>query len=357
MQKLNVLLSIGIALLAFSCGNSENTNNQETTDSTTVETQISSISKEFKPIELLVFDTETLNEREKGIAEVEIKGNIIDGKRWIDANGENIVFFSEQTILNNSKEGLGTSTRELHAYHYKQNESDYELIREVQDFTKNCGFENRARFMEESISVTDLDMNGVGEISFAYRLGCSSELSPDGLKLIMLENGKKYAIRGNTLAQFGPDEIYGGEMNIDPSFEIAHESFLKHATEVFKTNQNHNLVLKPRPYLLKAISYYADAKLGGVEPNWNIKIHDNYLIFSLGMGSEEIRFDYKEISQIQNGFRISAQKPSGGTDSYISVDITNKQCSDGMSENVYPISVYASYSSKQFYGCGKLNQK
>lgn len=181
-------------------------------------------------------------EREK-MVKLQFVGEFVDGKAWTDKNGENMLIFTSK-MQENPSDDYGPSTNvELRVYHYADSGSGFRLVKEVQDFEKDCGFDNRAVFSKNSVSITDLDQNGFAEVIFVYRLGCTSELSPDSLKLIMLENGNKYAIRGNTLVDYGTEKA-GGETSIDPEFEKAPKQFLEHARQIWTKEQEHFQVVK-----------------------------------------------------------------------------------------------------------------
>lgn len=159
---------------------------------------------------------------------LEYGGGIIHQKFWQDSNGENIVLLTKKD-------------RELFVYHYAMDAGEKKLIRKIYDFAEeNCPFDLIAEFIEESISVTDLDTDGLGEITFAYKVDCISDVSPVNLKLLILENGEKYIIRGGTTVDVG-NEIIKGEKNIDPSFEKAPASFLKHANKVWEQSSTASL--------------------------------------------------------------------------------------------------------------------
>jgi hypothetical protein len=176
-------------------------------------------------------------EKEK-MVRLHYDGEFVDGKAWTDNNGENMLIFTSK-MQENPSDDYGPSTNaELRVYHYADSGNGYILVREVRDFEKDCVFDNRAVFSKNSVSITDLDQNGYAEVIFVYRLGCTSELSPDSLKLIMLENGIKYAIRGNTLVDYGSEKA-GGETSIDPEFDKAPKQFLEHARQIWKKEQEH----------------------------------------------------------------------------------------------------------------------
>lgn len=223
------------------CSNQGNPETENPEQANLINNEKPENNKETK-FKLLTFDKNSLSDEEISLAETKIAGNIIEGKRWEDSNGMNIIFFSK-AITKNSPEILppdGGTTIELHVYHYKKEGNKYKLVREVKDFEKNCGFENRANFVTQTIEVTDLDNDNFAEITFVYRLGCTSELSPDGLKLIMLENGEKYAIRGNTYVVYGENiPAVGGETNIDKNFDDAPKRFLENAKKIWNQSQKH----------------------------------------------------------------------------------------------------------------------
>ncbi|MEL6820421.1 MAG: hypothetical protein AAFP70_01570, partial [Calditrichota bacterium] len=188
-------------VLLLSCNNSEeNKTNSPQPD------------KPKDVIEFRVMDNSSIN-----LSESMYEGNIVYKKAWQDLNGKNIVIFTNKE-------------HELFAYHYAVKSGEVKLLRRVYDFTEaNCEFDLFADFIEKSITVTDLNNDNYGEITFAYQLACISDVSPKQLKLLMLQNGEKYIIRGQTEANLGYNEIIGGDKKIDASFEKAPPQFLEYA--------------------------------------------------------------------------------------------------------------------------------
>ncbi len=168
------------------------------------------------------------------------EGDILFGYRWRDAKGENIAIFTrtkDETFLGDQPEddviGDSATTAWLHAYHYVcLEDGKCELVREVKDFEKRCQFDLLVEFIEHSVYISDWDQDGIGELTFMYRLACRSDLSPATVKLIMLEGGEKYAIRGYSFNvgkadyQAIPPE---GESKVDPTFEDAPPALLEFA--------------------------------------------------------------------------------------------------------------------------------
>ncbi|TPN82164.1 M949_RS01915 family surface polysaccharide biosynthesis protein [Aquimarina algicola] len=201
---MRTIVYIFISLILISCNNSDKNKKNSSNE----------ISGKFEVLDTSNYDLSTLD----------VKGDIVTKKFWKDSKGENIVLFSKKD-------------HEIFVYHYAIEPDSTKLIRRIYDFTEEgCEYDLFADFIDESITITDLDKNGLGEITFAYKLACISDVSPLTLKLLMLENGEKYIIRGNTLINMG-NEVFGGDKNIDPSFEKASPLFLQHANKIWASVQ------------------------------------------------------------------------------------------------------------------------
>lgn len=85
-------------------------------------------------------------------------------------------------------------------------------------------------FLDGATEVTDLDADGFGELTFAYSLACRSDMSPARLKLLMLENGEKFILRGTT----NVPGVGGGQYTVDASFKAGPPALLEHAKKVWK---------------------------------------------------------------------------------------------------------------------------
>jgi hypothetical protein len=172
--------------------------------------------------------------------EIRFKGKIVAGAQWLDKDGENLLLLCETGAIKslmppNSKENPykeGGQAAALHAYHYIKHHQQYTLLWKLSDYVKLCPFDLEATFLPDSLTVTDLDGNGIAESTFLYKLGCRSDVSPVQLKLIMHEGKAKYVLRGKTLVPTGdPDKKLGGQKAIDPAFGRAPKVFLDHALQ------------------------------------------------------------------------------------------------------------------------------
>lgn len=236
------------ALLLFSCSKKEttsnnnqnqtqqtqnNSSNQSSTNQSASGTQTGSNNN----ITMLEFDKKNIP------ASVKYKGNIVAGSRWKDKDGENLLIVTETDPQSGMKDDEEVSNKEIFAYCYLIENGNAALLWNINDFVKDCAFDLTAELIPNSITVTDLNNNGIAENTFLYKLSCKSDVSPDDFKLMMHEGNTKYAIRGTTQVSYevdGKPVYYGGEGTPDASFNSAPQGFLQYAKaqwEKFKTQK------------------------------------------------------------------------------------------------------------------------
>ena len=191
MKKL-VLFSISLSLI-FSCGRSSE-NNADENPSTEKNETVEEV--------LEMFDL-NLNKIVEIPSDCDIEGTTVDAYSWVDNNGINyfIRTMGELKAVEPEDEYADvTASQYLYAYHFtrENNSADAILVKETIDFVKDCEFDLILSHELDAITLTDIDEDEVGEITFIYRTGCTSDVSPSTQKLIMLENGDKYPLRGQT---------------------------------------------------------------------------------------------------------------------------------------------------------------
>ncbi len=171
--------------------------------------------------------------------DIKYQGKIFAGARWDDKNGSNILLLTETAEKRFNKDENGDTWREkeLFGYHFIDRETSAELLWKINDFVKDCPVDITLEFINGSLTVTDLNRDGFAETTFLYKMSCRGDVSPNTLKLMMHEGDKKYAIRGTTKIEIKGEKPYGGETNIDVSFNSAPEGFLNYAKEQWKKYQ------------------------------------------------------------------------------------------------------------------------
>ncbi len=174
------------------------------------------------------------------VNQVIFEGNMVGGAQWKDKNGHNVVVISE-TKEKETKGKNGADrmlSKYLYGYHFilKDNGETEELWK-INDLIEKCQFDLTLNYIEKSLSVTDLNNDGIGESTFLYKMTCRSDVSPSDLKLMMHEGKEKYAIRGTMIVKLPNEGPYGGEMKVDKSFDKAPKEFTDYAKGQFKKFQ------------------------------------------------------------------------------------------------------------------------
>jgi hypothetical protein len=89
-----------------------------------------------------------------------------------------------------------------------------------------------AKFADKAFTVTDLDSDGLAEITYGYQLACRSDVSTAAYKLLLVENGRKHILRGNS--KLAHENLPGGgTFKPEPDAKKWPEGFFEHAVEVW----------------------------------------------------------------------------------------------------------------------------
>ena len=161
------------------------------------------------------------------------KDDVENAFRWADAHGTNYLVVATRQADDPDD---GTRSSYLTIVHGACDKGTCRTLRTVKDWVEHCGEDIVLEFDPASVTVTDLDGNGYSEVGFAYRQACKGDVSPDGLKLMLLENGAKYAMRGSDKAIINGRSV-GGDVEVDPALKKAPHAFLEHAQALWKRIQ------------------------------------------------------------------------------------------------------------------------
>ncbi|OQP67955.1 M949_RS01915 family surface polysaccharide biosynthesis protein [Niastella populi] len=155
------------------------------------------------------------------------KGQIKEGKRWKDNRGENIVILTQTGVYWASVYDA-TRGAKLFAYHFiKTTDNTFKEIWKISEVVDDCAFDVRCDFFSNSLTVTDLDADGIAEVGFALVKGCRLEKAPDEKKLVFYEGKDLYMITGTTSIVKGSQKL-GGDKNME-KFDEAPDAFLEFA--------------------------------------------------------------------------------------------------------------------------------
>ena len=165
-------------------------------------------------------------------------GQLKQAVRWTDNGGENLIIVTE-TVQIQSKNAVDSSYRDaaLYAYHYLFKGDSSKLTWRVYDFVKECPVDIDLYFVNKSFAITDLNNNGKAEVWLMYKNSCHGDVSPIPMKIIMYENDKKYAARGETRVKFSATEYMGGHYSFDDAFKQAPALFRQYAEKLWQQHR------------------------------------------------------------------------------------------------------------------------
>lgn len=167
-------------------------------------------------------------------------GKLKQAIRWTDKNGDNLLVLTE-TGETESKNAADDSYRDaaLYAYHFALVGDSARPNWRVYDFVRECPVDISLNFVENSLALTDLDNNGKAEIWMMYKIGCQGDVSPVPMKIIMYENNKKYAARGESYLKLPEGEAMGGTYRFDDAFKRAPAVFRQYADQLWQKNNTY----------------------------------------------------------------------------------------------------------------------
>jgi len=133
------------------------------------------------------------------------KGTLINAVQWKDNNGLNTMIFSgKEAYLMDSEEELRRA--DFYAVCYATKENVTTKLWEITDFVDHCYCDCAVSLQMETITVKDIDGDGVAENLFLYKLNDRCDASPVASKLMMHSGAVKLVIRGYTDQFVGPAE-------------------------------------------------------------------------------------------------------------------------------------------------------
>lgn len=164
-------------------------------------------------------------------AAVVVRGKtVLRAVTFTDKNGPNYVVFSQTD---------SGKTRVLYIDHWlAQAIGDGRALLPARDLVENCEMGALlGKFVDGAFGVTDLDQDGIAEMTYGYQLACRSDVSPATYKLLLVEDGAKYILRGHSRVM-GDDKPLGGDFAPEPAPETWPKDFYDHATALWNKTDN-----------------------------------------------------------------------------------------------------------------------
>lgn len=139
--------------------------------------------------------------------DVDFRGIVVEAVQWKDKEGEKILIQSvtgQYEAKEYSKDSINYTMQdrsELLAYLFlkKSNDTEYTKMWKFSAINNCFGFDWYTGFIPEATTITDLDDDGISEITFPYVLICHSKTDVGEMHIVMYEGRDKYEVSGNTM--------------------------------------------------------------------------------------------------------------------------------------------------------------
>ena len=160
-------------------------------------------------------------------SDCKFKGRIVDGARWKDKNGENILIITQTDVKRVNQD---VRNQYIYGYMYTAGNDKWKQLWNITDFVESyCDVE--AKYIPGTLELSDLDGDGIAENLFIYKLDGRCDVSPIPIKLMMHSGDKKLVIRGDTNVDFGNGQKFGGKKTFDDAFDSVPSSFKEYASK------------------------------------------------------------------------------------------------------------------------------
>ncbi len=159
-------------------------------------------------------------------------GKVLRAVTFTDKNGPNYLVFS---MTDTDK----PRTRVLYIDHWlSMAMGDPRPLLPARDLVEDCVMGALlGQFVDGAFGVTDLDHDGIAEVTYGYQLACRSDVSSATYKLLLVEDGVKYILRGHSRVQ-GDSGPTGGDFVPEPAPTSWPAGFYEHATALWNKTAN-----------------------------------------------------------------------------------------------------------------------
>lgn len=172
------------------------------------------------------------------LARVGIKpiDTLAEARQVQDAGGRHVLVLTRSEEPTHSTYDPDSKERiELLATYYDEVSGGWKQAWTIKEVVDCPGLDLAGRFLSKGVTVTDLDRNGVAEVTVPYFTFCGGGVDPGVLKVILRQGDTKFALRGETELRLKGMAPTGGQNKPDKDLLLpANAVFKRHLDKVWQ---------------------------------------------------------------------------------------------------------------------------
>jgi hypothetical protein len=174
--------------------------------------------------------TELVRER------IAVSGQLVAAMHVQDTVGVHILVLSSVSGPSHQRASSGRIERiDLRASYYRRAGGAWTEEWNIKDGVDCPGLDSEAAFFAKHVTITDLNKDGIAEVTVPYKMFCGGGVDSDTIKLIMRQGKEKYALRGESLVRLPGQEDFGGTYKADAALALPRNAaYQKHLVAVWK---------------------------------------------------------------------------------------------------------------------------
>ena len=160
---------------------------------------------------------------------------MVDARQVTDAGGRHMLILTRTAGPSREQPDPAREERvDLRATYYDETPSGWAEAWTIRDAVDCPQLDLEGKFLPKGVTITDLDRNGVAEVTVAYSMFCGGGVDPAALKVILRQGDMKLALRGETEIQLEGTTREGGGNTPDKALLRPENAvFKKHLDKVW----------------------------------------------------------------------------------------------------------------------------